>query len=726
MNVLIVIISLTNLIRTSCKENNFKEQLFIIDSTYSDILENECRVCDVIDPQLFNTDEKNPTIYEYTDQENICLHKLQSSFDINDVMHQSEQYTSSIAFDNSYNINYIYTHNEESRTYHDLTNLDASIYTCPTEIDQTYNENMHILRDNIALPSFNEFFVTKSHQEKTKETSYDSIQESLPTCYISNKDKDIESNITGWDIPINLLPNIEKQNNVSIVDIVNNSYQKTYQNYYVDNYLLNQQNDLYFTPSRNKRKLSEINCFREPDDMSHPKKSREINEEQLISSQNMSENAKYDNQLSFKANSTCAPLIIDGLSTSSSIINIAKSAEILETKDLKFEIDFNEKECEGRSRRNLNKYTFRLMYDYNLRNLQEENKKMNECIFDYIDRTTLTKYGMHKILQYLKNFGENPELSFNINIIKPTTLYLIQILGENPPGRKNNMGENINDVLKFLFYLIYPFLKIIDLPQSSGDVQGFYSDFIQVFEILTLLRKSLVAFEGNKYNSLETTFIKEYEFKKTYFNDSNVFKLEIQKLELALQSTDPELKNMKTTLEIFKEHLQILKSYIPDFYATRKASRKLYFCKKTLLYVFYIISHDYYNIAKNKKSFIHTETIAEEIPLSNSGIITLLRICAKLVQIYTILQIRHSIIYIVKPIESKISKFQKNMERELRAYSQNKTDSPHRKKIILECKQNRKRQIIKLKIYNLSMLVMIKFTKDYNEFYIKHSKNGYI
>lgn len=180
-------------------------------------------------------------------------------------------------------------------------------------------------------------------------------------------------------------------------------------------------------------------------------------------------------------------------------INLEKGKDILEciNKDHSlFMIEFNEEDCRGFSLMPLDHHKFRIMFDYNC--LHYKNVKIKDKLFKCLVKAKGLKINLTKISLDLRHNILNfvyRDIPFKHNVLSSVILYLIQAMSTSFL-RKGNLRYNLRDHMKILFYPIYPFYKTIDIPKCNKSDAQFYTDFRDLFEVLTILRKSTISFDN--------------------------------------------------------------------------------------------------------------------------------------------------------------------------------------------------------------------------------------
>lgn len=393
-----------------------------------------------------------------------------------------------------------------------------------------------------------------------------------------------------------------------------------------------------------------------------------------------------------------------------------------------FKIDFDEKIYCGKSTINHIHHNFRVLFDFNISNIDQESKNINLVLTNIVKKSVIDRklsVGLKHIYNDLNHSfmnANNPISYFKDEFFKPTICYLFQIL--NKKFRSQNVYTNYMnfDIIKSLFNPIYPFVRIIDFQRCSEDVKKFYSDFKKLFESLIFLRKLMIMKIGNYDVFPEAAITEEYEALLKKLITSSTCREKIENIELELEKLkydDNKLEHLEKISEIFDSHFCRFRLYLKEKNKNSKLTNFIHYKRKIIL-LCRIMCYKYIHKDQNSVFIKDIVEASKNIPvathLTNLDIKTLFILCTISINQYIIFQTRNIISQIILPIEKKIMSFVKKTRLKIENLSEMPKNtrfySYQTKQLLLS--QNK--QNLNLKTYNLIILAVTDFSRSYNEF----------
>lgn len=391
-------------------------------------------------------------------------------------------------------------------------------------------------------------------------------------------------------------------------------------------------------------------------------------------------------------------------------------------------IEFNEIYFFGAFRNGIKYHQVRVLFDYNVNNLEKENEKMNIFFKKMAQTPQVSSFylkNVYRDLHYYLMNNRNQILHLNIQLLKPVVVFWIEIFNIRFKRNINKYYSNFNFFIKSLFYPVYPFYKIIDFSQCSEYVRKFYSDFIQLFEILILLRK-LTGFADKKHGvNLTANLDEEYETQSKKCINSKTYKGKIEESETKIKKIEALIirhKNAEKIFKIFKNHFNEFKLYLQKIEKSYSKSITIEYYRDKIMLICRVICHKLIDTDTNNLLRFKFVSDVNEMPiithLTDLDINNLFILCKISIKRYIIVQIKRNIAQIILPIEKKINDLIKEIEKGVDTILKNQMKEPNYNKYISNIKKNRLRQILELNIYNINMLVINNFLREHDEIFI--------
>lgn len=176
---------------------------------------------------------------------------------------------------------------------------------------------------------------------------------------------------------------------------------------------------------------------------------------------------------------------------------------------------------------------------------------------------------------------------------------------------------------------------------------------------------------------------------------------------------------MNIISEIFSKNKRELDSFLECFYELRKKNPQICYYGKIIQNLLYVLGSKVLDCSQTFKYTIK-ETFYKSLFIYWSSLDTnlLFSICIEYIEKYLVFQVIKGFQHINQVIENWIQKFQNRMKEKIinpkvhRIKYHNQKSYLKRQQIVTD------EQIAKINIYNLSMLAIINFAHNYNDFYL--------
>lgn len=417
--------------------------------------------------------------------------------------------------------------------------------------------------------------------------------------------------------------------------------------------------------------------------------------------------------------------IAESISMVSTLDNTPGKSSDMQNKHTDFVLLFDEKRFRGLEKTVLEYQEYKLQLDYNTNivGIENKNKEINKGLLIFLIRLVAANNRRDFFANILKDSiidKNNSMLSFDTGLIAPITLYLIQVFS-NKYNATNRITSNTPiALLKSLFYPMYPLYKMLNFTECSEETTNFFRDFIIIFENLVFLKDILHSSTAEEYEKYQSYLNNDYEILKQKFRHLNPKNPEITQIEHAsdcVKKMKDLIHNINIVSTVFEINLQGSGLYWQSSLKNLVYSASLR--RKNICDLLYNIGYRFLDSDQKKKlhSNINNLTLGiynkkNTIDLDMEHLVLSL---IKNIKLHTILQTVIGTKLLIKRVAKNYSIIKKSIK-----YTTDilKKSSEERYNLVLLTINTKdiNLQIFKLRLYNLSLLIIIYSFETYGQY----------